>query len=261
MVHIFSRLHARAQESALPPHLPATWKGRRAAVVLGGDLSRSSNQQQQQQPWSDRIWLPGETRRLNVGETGEETRRSSDLAPKLKPLRHAAAAGRRVSDGRSVRSSGSVLRPCLCVPSELCQGSCLWSHTGLLLPIRRLGAFYRLSLSHHSAGVILRDSKAGKCTSKAMANQGQGQGVMDPSLIRTINRLQDAFSTVGVTNPVDLPQITVIGSQSSGKSSVLENVVGRDFLPRGTGIVTRRPLVSTEWQTHIEETDETRCYS
>ena len=31
--------------------------------------------------------------------------------------------------------------------------------------------------------------------------------------------------------------------QSSGKSSVLEAVVGRDFLPRGTGIVTKRPLV------------------
>ncbi|KAJ1804624.1 Dynamin- GTPase protein, partial [Coemansia sp. RSA 2599] len=30
---------------------------------------------------------------------------------------------------------------------------------------------------------------------------------------------------------------------SSGKSSVLENLVGRDFLPRGSGIVTRRPLV------------------
>ncbi|KAL7410727.1 Dynamin central region-domain-containing protein [Mrakia frigida] len=41
----------------------------------------------------------------------------------------------------------------------------------------------------------------------------------------------------------DLPQIAVIGSQSSGKSSVLENIVGRDFLPRGTGIVTRRPLI------------------
>ena len=59
-----------------------------------------------------------------------------------------------------------------------------------------------------------------------------------------MNKLQDAFSTVGVHNPVDLPQISVIGSQSSGKSSVLENIVGRDFLPRGTGIVTRRPLVS-----------------
>ncbi|XP_062079263.1 phragmoplastin DRP1C-like [Humulus lupulus] len=31
--------------------------------------------------------------------------------------------------------------------------------------------------------------------------------------------------------------------QSSGKSSVLESVVGRDFLPRGSGIDTRRPLV------------------
>ncbi|TPX33322.1 hypothetical protein SmJEL517_g03774 [Synchytrium microbalum] len=66
---------------------------------------------------------------------------------------------------------------------------------------------------------------------------------MDVNLIKTINRLQDAFSAVGVANPIDLPQITVIGSQSSGKSSVLENIVGRDFLPRGTGIVTRRPLV------------------
>ncbi|KAF9538661.1 vacuolar protein sorting-associated protein 1 [Mortierella hygrophila] len=66
---------------------------------------------------------------------------------------------------------------------------------------------------------------------------------MDASLIKTINKLQDAFSTVGVHNPIDLPQIVVIGSQSSGKSSVLENIVGRDFLPRGSGIVTRRPLV------------------
>ncbi|KAF9930034.1 vacuolar protein sorting-associated protein 1 [Linnemannia zychae] len=57
---------------------------------------------------------------------------------------------------------------------------------------------------------------------------------MDATLIRTINKLQDAFSTVGVHNPVDLPQIVVIGSQSSGKSSVLENIVGRDFLPRGS---------------------------
>ncbi|KAF9571000.1 vacuolar protein sorting-associated protein 1 [Mortierella alpina] len=66
---------------------------------------------------------------------------------------------------------------------------------------------------------------------------------MDANLIKTINKLQDAFATVGVHNPVDLPQIVVIGSQSSGKSSVLENIVGRDFLPRGSGIVTRRPLV------------------
>ncbi|KAJ3261678.1 vacuolar protein sorting-associated protein 1 [Boothiomyces macroporosus] len=66
---------------------------------------------------------------------------------------------------------------------------------------------------------------------------------MDTSLIETVNKLQEAFSTVKVQNPIDLPQITVVGSQSAGKSSVLENIVGKDFLPRGSGIVTRRPLV------------------
>jgi dynamin 1-like protein len=40
-----------------------------------------------------------------------------------------------------------------------------------------------------------------------------------------------------------MPQIVVVGSQSTGKSSVLESIVGRDFLPRGSGIVTRCPLV------------------
>ena len=40
-----------------------------------------------------------------------------------------------------------------------------------------------------------------------------------------------------------LPQIVVVGGQSSGKSSVLEAIVGRDFLPRGAGICTRRPLI------------------
>lgn len=71
----------------------------------------------------------------------------------------------------------------------------------------------------------------------------QPGGISDPALITLVNKLQDVFTTVGVNNPIDLPQIVVVGSQSSGKSSVLENIVGRDFLPRGSGIVTRRPLV------------------
>jgi dynamin 1-like protein len=91
-------------------------------------------------------------------------------------------------------------------------------------------------------------------------------------LIPVINKLQDVFATVG-SDSLQLPQIVVVGAQSSGKvwsvgcdradrvavylgqtrnitwlrwssqSSVLENLVGRDFLPRGTGIVTRRPLI------------------
>jgi len=61
-------------------------------------------------------------------------------------------------------------------------------------------------------------------------------------LIPTINKLQDVFNSLGY-DPISLPQIVVVGSQSTGKSSVLENIVGRDFLPRGSDIVTRRPLV------------------
>ncbi|KAF7118435.1 hypothetical protein CNMCM5793_007956 [Aspergillus hiratsukae] len=66
---------------------------------------------------------------------------------------------------------------------------------------------------------------------------------LSEDLLITVNKLQDlVFNTIG-NDSLDLPQIVVVGSQSSGKSSVLENIVGRDFLPRGSGIVTRRPLI------------------
>lgn len=42
-----------------------------------------------------------------------------------------------------------------------------------------------------------------------------------------------------------LPLIVVIGSQSSGKSSVLELIVGHEFLPKGSNMVTRRPIELT----------------
>uniref|UniRef100_A0A672YNJ1 Interferon-induced GTP-binding protein Mx n=1 Tax=Sphaeramia orbicularis TaxID=375764 RepID=A0A672YNJ1_9TELE len=70
-----------------------------------------------------------------------------------------------------------------------------------------------------------------------MGNRGMEE------LIPLVNKLQDAFSSIGQACNLDLPQIAVVGGQSAGKSSVLENFVGRDFLPRGSGIVTRRPLV------------------
>ncbi|XP_063687647.1 dynamin-1-like isoform X12 [Bolinopsis microptera] len=63
------------------------------------------------------------------------------------------------------------------------------------------------------------------------------------ALIPIVNKVQDAFTQVGMNSVIDLPQIAVVGGQSAGKSSVLENCVGKDFLPRGTGICTRRPLI------------------
>ncbi|XP_010269920.1 PREDICTED: dynamin-related protein 1E-like [Nelumbo nucifera] len=71
------------------------------------------------------------------------------------------------------------------------------------------------------------------------------------SLIGLVNRIQRACTVLGdhggdnalPTLWEALPSVAVVGGQSSGKSSVLESIVGRDFLPRGSGIVTRRPLV------------------
>ena len=72
------------------------------------------------------------------------------------------------------------------------------------------------------------------------------QHTLGDGLVPLINKLQDIFSQAGVDalgGELELPQIAVVGSQSSGKSSVLEALVGRDFLPRGPDICTRRPLV------------------
>ncbi|XP_049388312.1 phragmoplastin DRP1E-like [Solanum stenotomum] len=72
------------------------------------------------------------------------------------------------------------------------------------------------------------------------------------SLIGLVNRIQRACTALGDYGGGDnafsslwdaLPSVAVVGGQSSGKSSVLESIVSRDFLPRGSGIVTRRPLV------------------
>ncbi|KAK6143667.1 hypothetical protein DH2020_024015 [Rehmannia glutinosa] len=63
------------------------------------------------------------------------------------------------------------------------------------------------------------------------------------SVIPLVNKLQDIFAQLGSQSTIELPQVAVVGSQSSGKSSVLEALVGRDFLPRGNDICTRRPLV------------------
>ncbi|KAI8462851.1 MAG: dynamin-related GTPase [Monoraphidium minutum] len=68
------------------------------------------------------------------------------------------------------------------------------------------------------------------------------------AVVGLVNKLQQICTQLGDTagNSIlvdKLSSIVVVGGQSSGKSSVLEAVVGRDFLPRGTGIVTRRPLV------------------
>lgn len=60
--------------------------------------------------------------------------------------------------------------------------------------------------------------------------------------IRKLINIVDEVRDYGLDKEISLPRIAVLGTQSSGKSSLLENIVGLDFLPRGSGVVTRRPL-------------------
>ena len=58
------------------------------------------------------------------------------------------------------------------------------------------------------------------------------------SMITLVDKLRD----FNLQDYISLPRIAVLGEQSAGKSSLLESIAGLTFLPRGTGIVTRRPL-------------------
>uniref|UniRef100_A0A8B9GTG4 Interferon-induced GTP-binding protein Mx-like n=1 Tax=Astyanax mexicanus TaxID=7994 RepID=A0A8B9GTG4_ASTMX len=86
--------------------------------------------------------------------------------------------------------------------------------------------------------------------------------------VRPCIDLVDSLRSLGVEKDLSLPAIAVIGDQSSGKSSVLEALSGV-ALPRGTGIVTRCPLVlklkrvetGVAWSGHISYQKKERVLS
>ena len=74
--------------------------------------------------------------------------------------------------------------------------------------------------------------------------------------------LVDGIRKDGVHNTIKIPQIAVMGDQSSGKSSVLEAISGIQF-PRGTGLVTRCATQITmsqgpEWSAELHAAGEVR---
>ena len=64
-------------------------------------------------------------------------------------------------------------------------------------------------------------------------------------LTKKMIEIRSILQNVGQSDTLTLPSIVVIGSQSSGKSSVLEAIVGHEFLPKGSNMVTRRPIELT----------------
>ncbi|XP_063079769.1 interferon-induced GTP-binding protein Mx1-like [Engraulis encrasicolus] len=82
--------------------------------------------------------------------------------------------------------------------------------------------------------------------------------------VRPYLDLIDNLRLMGIDDDMTLPAIAVIGDQSSGKSSVLEALSGV-ALPRGSGIVTRCPLMlklrkqlaGHQWKAIISYRDKT----
>jgi len=58
--------------------------------------------------------------------------------------------------------------------------------------------------------------------------------------IKELMTLTHALASAGKT--VEMPRLVVVGSQSSGKSSVLNSLIGFDLLPTGSQMTTRVPL-------------------
>lgn len=78
--------------------------------------------------------------------------------------------------------------------------------------------------------------------------RGERQAAEDDQMMlltRKMIEIRNILQTVGQSGTLTLPSIVVIGSQSSGKSSVLEAIVGHEFLPKGSNMVTRRPIELT----------------
>ncbi|OBZ72266.1 Protein msp1, mitochondrial [Grifola frondosa] len=82
------------------------------------------------------------------------------------------------------------------------------------------------------------DSKAADPSADARQN-----GLMH--LTRKLIEIRSMLLSIDQSDALKLPSIVVIGSQSSGKSSVLEAIVGHEFLPKGNNMVTRRPIELT----------------
>ena len=60
--------------------------------------------------------------------------------------------------------------------------------------------------------------------------------------INEINKFTNLLKKLKLTEYINYPKICSIGNQSNGKTSILTNIIGLDILPKGDGVVTRRPL-------------------
>ena len=72
-------------------------------------------------------------------------------------------------------------------------------------------------------------------------------------LVKMINQMQEQLNLVGNSLTINLPRIAVVGNQSSGKTSVLERLMCMDLLPKGSGTITKRPIIIEMYNTTSDQ--------
>jgi hypothetical protein len=91
-----------------------------------------------------------------------------------------------------------------------------------------------------SSHILLREKQQNEATEESLVNtihlnvQNQDNSLMDltKTMIEVRNLLKNIEAPTSGDSSLTLPSIVVIGSQSSGKSSVLEAIIGHEFLPK-----------------------------
>lgn len=94
-----------------------------------------------------------------------------------------------------------------------------------------------------SPQVIVAATAAATAAAKSALSDDPEEQMM--LLTKQMIEIRQILQRIDQSDTLQLPSIVVIGSQSSGKSSVLEAIVGHEFLPKGNNMVTRRPIELT----------------
>ncbi|ORX34221.1 hypothetical protein BD324DRAFT_637151 [Kockovaella imperatae] len=108
-----------------------------------------------------------------------------------------------------------------------------------------LGLLGGMALSQEDEESSEREKEREKRLEQRAEDDHKGQEHQLLQLTKKLIEIRSVLLSVDQSDALKLPSIVVIGSQSSGKSSVLEAIVGHEFLPKGNNMVTRRPIELT----------------
>jgi dynamin 1-like protein len=85
-------------------------------------------------------------------------------------------------------------------------------------------------------------SKIYDYTNSLFTNNEKEPKLINKDILNIGNAISSVFGNIDSSIKIEIPRLVVVGTQSSGKSSLLNGLLSMDLLPTGKEIVTRAPL-------------------